>query len=58
MEFVYIIMIVFGILGVISVMFNVSKTAKKDLLKKMYENGDIDGATYTRCSISLDRNKL
>jgi len=42
------IMIVFGILGLIGFMIKISEDGKKDILDKMYKSGDIDSKTYLK----------
>ena len=42
------LMIVFGVLGLFATIMNISTQAKKDLLEKMYKNGDIDNDVYRK----------
>ena len=45
---IYIIMILSGLLGLIASLMRISKQAEKDLLQKMYKNGDIDNNVYKK----------
>ena len=42
------IMVVFGLLGLIGSLMKISKQSEKDLLEKMYKNGDIDNSVYRK----------
>ena len=42
------IMVVCGILGLIGILMKISKQGEKDLLEKMYKNGDIDNSVYIK----------
>ena len=41
-------MILSGLLGLIASLMRISKKAEKDLLQKMYKNGDIDNNVYKK----------
>lgn len=41
-------MIVFAIIGFIGIMIKISNQGKKDLLEKMYKNGDINDSIYRK----------
>ncbi len=41
-------MILSGLLGLIVSLMRISKQAEKDLLQKMYKNGDIDNNVYKK----------
>lgn len=43
-----IMMTVFGLLGLIGTLMRISKQSEKDLLEKMYKNGDIDNRVYRK----------
>jgi hypothetical protein len=45
---VYIIMVVFGLLGLIGTLMRISEQAKKDLLEKMLKDGDISHSVYKK----------
>lgn len=40
--------IVLGLLGLIVILMRISKQGEKDLLEKMYKNGDIDNSIYRK----------
>ena len=42
------LMVVFGLLGLIGTLMRISKQGEKDLLEKMYKNGDIDNSVYRK----------
>jgi hypothetical protein len=41
-------MILSGLLGLIASLMRISKQSEKDLLQKMYKNGDIDNNVYKK----------
>lgn len=41
-------LIMFGLFGLISTLYNISKKGKKDLLKEMFKNNDISGDIYKK----------
>lgn len=43
-----VIMIVFGLIGLFGVLYNVSKKADRDLLDDMFNEGDINASTYKK----------
>ncbi len=45
---IYVIMILSGLIGLIASLMRISKQAEKDLLQKMYKNGDIDNNVYKK----------
>lgn len=42
------IMVVCGILGLIGILMKIFKQGEKELLEKMYKNGDIDNSIYRK----------
>jgi len=42
------IMVVCSILGLIGTLMKISKQGEKNLLEKMYKNGDIDNSVYRK----------
>jgi hypothetical protein len=48
-----VILIIFGLVGVVASFYNFSKTAKKTLLDKLYEAGEITEKTYIKHSKEL-----
>lgn len=42
------LLIIFGLVGVVASFYNFSKTAKKNLLDKLYEAGEINEKTYIK----------
>ena len=42
------LMIVLGLLGLIGILMKISKQGEKDLLEKMYKNGDINNSVYKK----------
>ncbi len=41
-------LIVFGIFGLISILYNVSKKSKRDILDEMFKNNDISVDVYKK----------
>lgn len=41
-------LVLFGILGLISLFYNIGKDAENKLLNKMFENNDISATTYKK----------
>lgn len=41
-------MVVFGLLGLVGVLIRISESAKKDLLEKMFKDGDINQDVYRK----------
>jgi hypothetical protein len=53
MVFFPVLLIIFGLVGVVASFHNFSKTAKKTLLDNMYEAGEITEKTYIKYTKEL-----
>jgi len=48
MEALFIMMVVFGLLGLIGTLMRISEKTKRDLLDKMLKDGDISHSAYKK----------
>jgi hypothetical protein len=44
------IVVLVGLIGIINILISMTKGAERDMLKKMYDAGDIDEKTYIKYS--------